>query len=122
MKKNKLSAAALAVVASVLMWSGSAAADSAVIKASGGQCEATWQSAPNRFRVRDNDLHDSDYCYVVYAFNRSLSNASRWNRAQDVGGYAYFGVGGSHSLIYFKVCKERQNDPDICSSVWGGTF
>jgi hypothetical protein len=112
----------LAVLAASLVMvplGSTASADSPVIYASGTQCEAKWLSGSNQFRIRDNDLNDSDYCYVQYGWSSSnLTN--RISRPQDVGGYGYYTVTvGSYSTIWWKVCKERQNDPDICSSVRG---
>lgn len=110
--------AAIAVLAVAVLLTGNVAqADSPVITASGGQCEAKWLSSPNQFRIRDNDLADSDYCYVDWGWS-SGSLTSRFSNPQDVGGYFYYTVNVSgHSTIWWKVCKERQNDPDICSSV-----
>lgn len=111
---------AIAVVAIAVLATGNVAqADSPVVYASGTQCEAKWLSASNQFRIRDNDLGDSDYCYVDWGWS-SGNLPNRFSNPQDVGGYFYYTVNvGTHTTIYWKVCKERQNDPDICSSVRG---
>lgn len=95
---------------------GTAVADSPVISASGGQCKAQWLSSPNQFAILDNDVYDSDYCYVQYGWS-SGSLTNRISRPQDVGGWGYYTVTIGGSVIWWKVCKERQNDSDICSSV-----
>lgn len=97
-----------------------AVADSPVVTASGGQCEAKWISSNEQFRLRDNDVNDSDYCYVHYALTQPdvANNPSRAQANQDVQGYQYRSTGlANGKTVYWKVCKERQNDNDICSSV-----
>ncbi|RPE37165.1 hypothetical protein [Kitasatospora cineracea] len=95
---------------------GQASADSGVISASNGQCEAQWLSGNDWFGIRDVDNGDSDYCYVDYSFNSDHSNRSRVSRQQDVNtNWGYYGITVTSSYIYFHVCKERQDDPDICS-------
>lgn len=109
------------VVAALLcgtLLSAAAIADSPEIYASGKQCKAKWQSGPGSFRIWDLDLDDDDYCYVQWGFDKEMMD-SRFSRPQDVGGSGSYPIGeaGCEAEIWWKVCKERQDDPDICSSV-----
>jgi len=123
--KKTIAVGAAGLGAGVAVLSGAPAfADSPTITASNGQCEAKWFSANpvDTFRIRDDDLNDSDFCYVDFSFSsESGVNASGHGRVQvgqDVGGFHNFGVGnGGSKTVWWKVCKERQNDPDICSSI-----
>jgi hypothetical protein len=87
--------------------------------ASGGQCRAAWNAPTNAFHISDGDLNDSDWCYVQYGYatqNLRYRESIPQDRqgsfsrsADDVAGNKY---------VYWKVCKERQNDPDVCSGVY----
>lgn len=106
----------VAMVATVILAGGTAQADSPVVTASGNQCEATWLSSPDQFRIRDNDTDDSDYCFVDWGWSSGALN-SRFANPQDAGGYFYHSVNTTGKAnIWWKVCKERQADPDICST------
>ncbi|MER7708638.1 hypothetical protein ABTX81_37885 [Kitasatospora sp. NPDC097605] len=73
-------------------------------------------SGPDWFGIQGADNNDSDYCYVDYSFDSSHSTRSRVSRQQDVNtNWGYYGITVTSSYICFHVCKERQNDPDICS-------
>ncbi|MEU6720329.1 hypothetical protein ABZ897_53510 [Nonomuraea sp. NPDC046802] len=114
-KSGIIAAAALALMASA---STPALADSPIVTASDGQCAAKWLSGPNDFRIWDKDTNDSDYCYVHYSFQSDHSPFSRISHPQDVGGYHDYHILNPQGrpVIYWKICKERQNDTDICSS------
>ncbi len=100
----------------VVTATGPAAADSDIINASGGQCQGQWLSADNQFRIRDADNDDSDYCYVDYSWNSAHTERSRVSRPQDINtNWGYYDVTVTAQVIYFHVCKERQDDPDVCS-------
>lgn len=86
--------------------------------ASSNQCQASYNSNfGTYFRIRDNDLNDSDYCYVNYNFvGPNDAYLMRWNAQQDAPGYQIFPTDtGSNKTVWWHVCKERQNDPDVCS-------
>ncbi len=98
--------------------SGVATADSPIVGASGNQCLAQWISSGDKFKILDNDLFDSDWCYVDYSWESDHTPRSRVSRPQDVGGWGTYPVAvepGS-TKVYWHVCKERQNDSDICAS------
>ncbi|WP_406114936.1 hypothetical protein [Kitasatospora purpeofusca] len=114
-RRSAVGAAALALGLGAMP--GQAMADTGVITASGGQCEAQWLSGNDWFGIRDVDNNDSDYCYVDYSFNSNHSASSRVSRQQDINtNWGYHGITVTSNYIYFHVCKERQNDPDICSN------
>jgi len=103
--------AMLAVVPAV------AHADSPLITASNGQCGGKWYSGPNDFRIWDLDLADDDYCYIHYSFQSDHDPFSRIALEQDStqsGEYHVLNPEG-RSVIYWNLCKERQNDNDICA-------
>ena len=110
--------AATAGVLMTTMLSGTAVADSPTITVSGGQCAGKWQSGYNRFWIEDRDVQDSDYCYIRYGWASGDGNTvGRFNHPQDSKDRGYYPVNVSgHSTIWWKLCKERQNDPDICTS------
>ncbi|MER6364780.1 hypothetical protein [Kitasatospora sp. NPDC001527] len=118
-RRGAVGAAALALGLGAMP--GQAMADSGVVSASNGQCEAQYLSGPDWFGIRDVDNNDSDYCYVDYSFNSNHSASSRISRQQDINtNWGYYGITATNSYLWFHVCKERQNDPDICSA-WFGT-
>jgi hypothetical protein len=94
-----------------------AGADSPVITVSNNQCAAQWLSGPNQFGIEDRDVNDNDYCYVRYGWSSGDTNTvGRYNNPEDVKGWNYYNVNVTgHSTIWWKVCKERENDPDICT-------
>jgi hypothetical protein len=83
------------------------------------QCFGKWWTDGGQgwFEIADNDLDDSDYCYVSYGWaSGDSNNAGRFNNPQDVKGWNSYPVNiTNHPTIWWKLCKERQNDPDICS-------
>lgn len=84
--------------------------------ASGGQCLGGYDNG-GIFFINDNDGGDSDYCYILYTWN--AGGGGRINHPQDYdpgNWYAYqvSGTPGSTEVTW-SVCKERENDPDICS-------
>ena len=89
--------------------------------ASNGQCWGNWHPGDHQFFILDNDRADSDYCYINFTWLRNgtdIGGGGRFNAQQDVGGWqgAYHDPppsGATH--VRWQVCKERQNDPDICS-------
>jgi hypothetical protein len=82
--------------------------------ASGGQCYAAYWGGSS-FYIEDADNFDSDYCYVLYNWN--AGGGGRINHPQDIAGlWAYtVSVTPGSTGVDWQVCKERQNDPDICS-------
>ena len=95
----------------------SAIATVRVLSASGGQCLGQYNHGAT-FYLNDNDGNDNDYCYILYTW--SAGGGGRINHPQDYGvgnWYAYdvSGTPGSTSVSW-QVCKERENDPDICSA------
>ncbi|MFK4186907.1 hypothetical protein ACI2L4_23240 [Streptomyces sparsogenes] len=102
---------------SSLLATGTASADSPVIQASGGDCRAWWSSSANEFGIRDADNNDNDWCYVDYSWQSDHTPAYRLALPQDEDTrYHYFPVNVNSETIYWKVCKERSDDPDVCSS------
>lgn len=106
----------------------SSAADSFVINSAGSDCSGLWKSGPNDFWIRDNaGGNDNDYCYIDYgnsAAQAGGSNARRLTLCEDcyVNEWRVFAnpdLSGIGTQIYFKVCEERENDPDLCSNVSG---
>lgn len=101
-----------------------ASADSGVINSAGNDCSGQWLSGPNQFRIRDNaGGSDDDYCYIDYGGSAG-SVGRRISHPEDccVGSWRNYnpdlsGIGASS--LYFKVCEERENDPDLCSNVHG---
>ncbi len=85
--------------------------------ASGGQCRGDWHADDDHFWILDNDVFDSDYCYIDYRW-ANVGGGGRFSAVQDVGGwqgpYNASPPGGATG-VEWRVCKERQNDPDICS-------
>jgi hypothetical protein len=84
------------------------------LSVSDGQCYAEFNGG-TAFDVLDNDNFDSDYCYVLYDWD--TGGGGRINHQQDVSGwYSYLvSAPSTASSVTWRVCKERQNDPDICS-------
>jgi hypothetical protein len=97
-----------------------------ISEGNGGDCLANWHSQldhrPNagRFGLMDRaGGSDDDYCYVEYgpweggAFQRRVtipedSLIGRWQyRTPDLGGFG--------DRVTFRVCEERDHDPDLCS-------
>ncbi|WP_327354605.1 hypothetical protein [Streptomyces sp. NBC_01304] len=100
----------------VSLTTGTAQADSPIISASGGQCKAYWDRSENAFYIADKDNHDSDWCYVDYSWSSSHSDKHRKSVPQDLDTkYHKRPVTIEGRTIYWHVCKERQDDPDICS-------
>jgi hypothetical protein len=94
-----------------------ASADSVLVYASDRQCVARWLNNPDKFHIDDLDITDNDYCYVQYGYS-GTNLPNRISHPQDVSDYGAYPVNtGSNGRIYWKVCKERQDDPDICSAV-----
>jgi hypothetical protein len=95
-------------------------ASSTVVKtASGGQCRAAWMAASDSFSMRDGDLNDSDYCYVRYGFSSGTLNYQVSIPQDAQGTFNRYASGApGNKTIYWKVCKERQNDPDICGTLY----
>jgi len=89
----------------------------------GADCSGYWTSFhnPYQFGLRDNaGGSDDDWCYIDFGptegtMNRRVSivedsNIGQWQyRPADMGGIA-------GPTIWWKICEERQNDPDLCSS------
>lgn len=106
----------------------SATADSGEIYSAGNDCKGQWLSGPNDFRIMDRaGGGDNDYCYIDYGSTKAIaggSSARRLTLCEDcyVGQWRYFtnpDLSGIGSTIWFKVCEERENDPDLCSNVGG---
>lgn len=121
---------AVLLPSSVAIFSGdSVDADSGVINSGGGaDCSGLWKSGPNDFWIRDNaGGNDDDYCYIDYgksAKQAGGSNARRISLCEDcfVDQWRAFtnpDLSGIGEQIYFQVCEERENDPDLCSNVSG---
>jgi hypothetical protein len=115
-----------AVAASALLLSTSpASADSGAIYSGGGSdCVGMWLSGSNVFQIADlAGGKDDDYCYIDYGPSRKLadrrlsipidSSIGNW---QVVASPDLSGIGDQ---IFFKVCEERENDPDLCSNTVG---
>lgn len=99
------------------LFTSSASADSGLVYASNEQCVARWLNNPDKFHIDDLDTNDNDYCYVQYGYS-GTNLPNRISHPQDVSNYGAYPVNtGGFSRIYWKVCKERNHDPDICSSV-----
>jgi len=104
-----------------------ASADSGVINSAGNDCSAYWDSDGNAFFIRDNaGGDDNDYCYVDYGATQAQaagSSARRLTIPQDssIGNFQRRvpDLSGIGDQIYFKVCEERENDPDLCSNASG---
>lgn len=112
-------AAVLAVAAcTVLATPAPAAADSEWIFASERQCKARWDSSANYFQIDDQDTTDDDYCYVRHSFQADHDPFSRIAHPQDTAVTKKYPVPGAdaYTYVYWKLCKERQNDNDICSN------
>ncbi len=69
--------------------------------------------------------NDDDYGYIDYGPTSSSKNSGKRRvkiaEDSDIGQWQartpdLSGIGGT---IYFKVCEERENDPDFCSNVGG---
>ncbi|WP_445518694.1 hypothetical protein [Streptomyces sp. NEAU-174] len=87
-----------------------------VYESSKRQCAARWLSSQNQFRIDDRDLNDDDYCYVDFSWVASHEPEMRRSHPQDVPGARDYSVSvGGRDVIHWQVCKERQDDPDICS-------
>lgn len=88
------------------------------VSASGGQCWGNHASGTTTFYIKDNDGNDDDYCYINYNWN--TGGGGRINHPQDynVGNYTAYLVSKPQGAtsVSWRVCKERQNDPDLCSS------
>lgn len=117
-KMSRAPAAALALGAMATALGGSPAnATDKETWASGGQCRGNYNHGATFF-IMDADGSDSDYCYILY--NWSAGGGGRINHPQDYGvgnwyQYDVNGTPGSRSVDW-RVCKERENDPDICSA------
>jgi hypothetical protein len=100
-------------------------ADSGVIYSGGGSdCAGRWMnSRGDEFALMDRaGGDDNDYCYVDYGGSPSLGKRLTIPEDSHIGEWQYrkadmAGVG--KNSMYFKVCEERENDPDLCSSVHG---
>ena len=96
------------------------AEDLGPVYASGTQCEGQYDDndngSPLQFGIRDNDRNDDDYCYIDYGFAAN-DLSRRITREQDAFGYEWTSISppSGKKTVYWKLCKERQNDPDICS-------
>lgn len=116
MKLRTLAGMSAVGLVGLLLPSTSTHADSIRIYASNRQCVARWINNPDKFNIDDLD-DDNDYCYVQYGYS-STNLPSRIAHPQDVEEAASYPVNtGTNARIYWKICKERQDDPDICSSV-----
>lgn len=118
-----LAAVAGGVAVAAVAPAGPAFADSGVIYSAGGDCAGQWRNSAGAFYIMDRaGGDDNDHCYVDYGGTPSLgkrltiptdSRVGEWQRrVPDMAGV------GRNSM-YFKVCEERENDPDLCSSVHG---
>jgi hypothetical protein len=117
-----------------------ASADSGVIYSGGGSdCAGEWLDGPEDFRLADRaGGKDNDYCYVEYGSDKKLSDIKRRltipedglvsgveriidDGQNDAGDWFIRSpdLSGIRNQIYFKVCEERENDPDHCSNVVG---
>ncbi|WP_150251456.1 hypothetical protein [Nocardiopsis deserti] len=85
--------------------------------ASNEECAGQWLHATNQFRLQDRDLADDDWCYIDYRFE-GRDNTGRYSIPQDQSSGWYYSNTidnpGAVPRIEFKVCQERQNDPDLC--------
>lgn len=87
-------------------------------------CAGQWLSGPNDVRVKDGDLQDDDYCYVEYSLHYKDGepvDPERFDIPQDWDSYWYHDHvenPTAEKWIWFKVCQERQDDPDLCTK-WG---
>ena len=108
---------ALSLLAGSTALSFSAIADSPQISASHGQCAAKWHSSSGAFEIWDKDHKDHDTCYVKYGFTKDELHSQR--NHPDVPNSRTYPVeeAGCEQTIWWKVCKQRQDDDDICSSV-----
>jgi hypothetical protein len=101
-----------------------AAADSGTIYSAGQDCAGRWQdSQGNRFQLMDRaGGGDDDYCYIDYGGSANLGKRVTIPEDSSIGSWQtrrpdMTGIG--NDSMYFKVCEERENDPDLCSSVHG---
>jgi hypothetical protein len=95
------------------------AATGRIVTASHGQCRARWSEGFGALRVHDADTEDHDRCYVRYGGEgEALGNQA--SLEQDEPGPRWFDLYRASlpgESVRWQVCKERQNDPDICSDV-----
>jgi hypothetical protein len=91
----------------------------AVSEASHGQCRARWSDALEAIRVTDEDIHDSDHCYVRYGPSREEMQ-SRAAVEQDSPRPLWVHLRADlpqEPVVFWQVCKEREHDPDVCGDV-----
>jgi hypothetical protein len=90
----------------------------------GGDCSGRWHSLSEashggQFSLRDNaGGSDNDYCYIEY-YPAGGSRRVSIGEDTSIGSWQYRNtdLSGIGDQITFKVCEERENDPDLCSSV-----
>lgn len=100
------------------------AAESGVIYSGGGSdCAGKWDGTYFYLMDRAGD-GDNDYCYIDYGSTPKLPEKRRvsipiddqintWQQTEPPD------LSGMTGTVYFKVCEERENDPDLCSNVGG---
>ncbi|MGH3697785.1 MAG: hypothetical protein ACRDRX_28035 [Pseudonocardiaceae bacterium] len=127
MKAWKISAVTGTIVMAFGLATAPALADSGEIYSGGGSdCAGLWRSGPEEFSIMDRQGgDDNDYCYIEYGPAQKLTNGKRRRvtipEDSSIGAWQTRtpDLSGIDKMIYFKVCEERENDPDLCSNVDG---
>lgn len=91
----------------------------------GSDCAGRWHSQSESSHGGEFSLmdraggDDNDYCYVEYYTDGGRSRRVSIAEDSQIGQWQYKPADLSDigSSINFKVCEERDNDPDLCSDV-----
>lgn len=92
----------------------------------GADCSGFWTSRhPYQFGLRDNaGGSDDDWCYIDFGAGPGLGRRVSIPEDSSIGNWQYrrADMGGIKGQIYWRICEERQDDPDLCSSIHNNTI